>query len=70
MDQKYSNLLIQSNPDLFTLSLGMQSFFSTTGSADWTQVMSASVMFSIPMVLVLTVAQKAFGRGVVSTGIN
>jgi ABC-type glycerol-3-phosphate transport system permease component len=48
----------------------MQQFFSATGSADWTQVMAASVMFSIPMVLVLTFAQKAFVRGVVSTGIK
>ena len=56
--------------DLFTLSIGMQQFFSATGSADWTQVMAASVMFSIPMVLVLTFAQKAFVRGVVSTGIK
>ena len=64
------SIYLQSNPDLFTLSLGMQGFFSATGSADWTQVMAASVMFSIPMVLVLTVAQKAFVRGVVSTGIK
>ena len=56
--------------ELFTLSIGMQQFFSATGSADWTQVMAASVMFSIPMVLVLTFAQKAFVRGVVSTGIK
>ena len=56
--------------ELFTLSIGMQQFFSATGSADWTQVMAASVMFSIPMVLVLTLAQKAFVRGVVSTGIK
>lgn len=56
--------------ELFTLSIGIQQFFSATGSADWTQVMAASVMFSIPMVLVLTFAQKAFVRGVVSTGIK
>ena len=61
------SIYLQSNPDLYTLSLGMQNFFSATGSADWTQVMAASVMFSIPMVLF---AQKAFVRGVVSTGIK
>lgn len=64
------SIYLQANPDLFTLSLGMQQFFSATGSADWTQVMAASVMFSIPMVLVLTLAQKAFVRGVVSSGIK
>lgn len=64
------SIYLQSNPDLYTLSLGMQSFFSSTGSADWTLVMAASVIFSIPMVLVLTLAQKAFVKGVVSSGIK
>lgn len=64
------SIYLQSNPDLFTISLGMQKFFSATGSADWTQVMAASVMFSIPMVLFVAFAQKAFVRGVVSTGIK
>lgn len=64
------SIYLQSNPDLYTLSLGMQQFFSSTGSADWTLVMAASVLFSIPMVLVLTLAQKAFVKGVVSTGIK
>ena len=58
------------NPDTFTLSLGMQLFFPATGSPDWTQVMAASLMFSIPMVLVLIFAQKAFVRGIVSSGIK
>lgn len=64
------SIYLQGSPELFTLSLGMQQFFSSTGSADWTQVMAASVMFSVPMVLVLTLAQKAFVRGVVSSGIK
>lgn len=64
------SIYFQSNPDLYTLSLGMQRFFSATGSANWTHVMAASVLFSIPMVLVISLAQKAFVRGVVSTGIK
>lgn len=64
------SIYLQSNPDLFTLSLGMQQFFSSTGSANWAHVMAASVLFSIPMVLVLTIAQKAFVRGVVSSGVK
>ena len=64
------SIYLQSNPDLYTLSIGMQSFFSATGSANWTHVMSASVMFSIPMVLVILFAQKAFVRGYVSSGIK
>lgn len=64
------SIYLQTNPDLYTLSLGMQSFFSSTGSANWTYVMAASVLFSIPMVLVITFAQKAFVKGVVSSGIK
>lgn len=64
------SIYLQSDPDLYTLSLGMQQFFSSTGSADWTLVMAASVLFSIPMVLVLVFAQKAFVKGVVSSGIK
>lgn len=64
------SIYFQSNPDIYTLSLGMQRFFSSNGTADWTHVMAASVLFSIPMVLVISFAQKAFVRGVVSSGIK
>lgn len=64
------SIYLESSPELHTLSLGIQKFFSSTGNADWTQVIAASVMFSIPMILVLTLAQKAFVRGVVSSGIK
>lgn len=64
------SIYLQSNVDLYTLSLGIQGFFSSTGSADWTRVMAASVLFSVPMVLFITFAQKAFVRGVVSSGIK
>lgn len=64
------SIYLQSNPDLHTLSLGLQRFFSSTGSAEWHHVMAASVIFSVPMVIVLTLAQKAFVRGVVSSGIK
>ena len=56
--------------ELHTLSLGIQAFFSATGTANWAHVMAASLIFSIPMVLVLFLAQKAFVRGVVTSGIK
>lgn len=57
-------------PELHTLSIGIQAFFSSTGSANWAHVMAASVMFSLPMVLVIFIAQKAFVRGIVTSGIK
>jgi multiple sugar transport system permease protein len=64
------SIYLQSSPELFTLSLGMQQFFSSTGSANWAYVMAASILFSVPMILVISFAQKAFIRGVVNTGIK
>ena len=58
------------DPNLHTLSIGMQAFFSATGTANWAYVMAASVMFALPMVIVLFVAQKAFVRGIVTTGLK
>ena len=58
------------DPALHTLAIGMQGFFSAAGTANWAHVMAASVMYSIPMVLVLVLAQKAFIRGIVSSGIK
>ncbi len=57
-------------PELHTLSIGIQAFFSSTGSANWAYVMAASVMFALPMVLVIFIAQKAFVRGIVTSGIK
>lgn len=58
------------NPDLHTLAIGIQAFFSSTGTANWAHVMAASVMYSVPMILVLFFAQKAFVRGIVVSGIK
>lgn len=64
------SIYLQSSPELFTLSLGMQQFFSSTGRVDWNLVMAASVIFSVPMVIVISLAQNAFVRGIVRSGIK
>jgi len=64
------SIYLQTSSDLWNLSLGMEQFFSSTGGANWAYVMAASVMFSIPMVLVIAVSQKAFVRGIATTGIK
>lgn len=58
------------DPDLHTLSLGMQRYFSALGTTNWAYVMAGSVIFSLPMLLVLFFAQKAFVRGIVTTGLK
>ena len=37
---------------------------------EWNKVMAGCVMFSLPMVLVLFLAQNAFVRGIVSSGLK
>lgn len=64
------SIYLQTTPEYYTLSLGMQQFFSATGSANWAYVMAASVIFSVPLVVVISLCQKAFVRGVVSSGIK
>ena len=64
------SIYLQTVPEYYTLALGMQQFFSATGTANWAHVMAASLMYSIPLVLVISLCQKAFVRGVVNTGIK
>lgn len=64
------SIYLQTVPEYYTLSLGMQQFFSATGAANWVQVMAASVTYTIPLVLVIALCQKAFVRGQVGAAIK
>jgi len=64
------SIYLQTTPEYYTLALGMQQFFSATGSADWTKVMAASVTYSIPLILVVALCQKAFVRGQIGSAIK
>ena len=56
--------------DLHTLSLSLYNFQDSSGVMEWNKVMAGCVMFSLPMVLVLFLAQNAFVRGIVSSGLK
>lgn len=56
--------------DLHTLSLSLYNFQDSSGVMQWNLVMAGCVMFSLPMVLVLFLAQNAFVRGIVSSGLK
>lgn len=64
------SIYLQTTPEYYTLALGMQQFFSATGSADWTKVMAASITYSIPLILVVALCQKAFVRGQIGSAIK
>lgn len=60
-------LLYLSDPSKYTLAYGLQQFVSNHYVA-WMQLMAASVMFIIPIVLLFFFAQKTFIQGIATTG--
>jgi len=63
-------IYLAGSPELQTLSIGLQYFQSTNSVMPWHLVMAASVLFAIPMIIVLYSAQGAFTRGIVTTGVK
>lgn len=64
------SIYLRTTPENHTLAIAMQGFTSATGTTEWAYVMAASVIYSIPLVLLVIVFQKAFVRGVATTGIK
>jgi multiple sugar transport system permease protein len=55
----------------FTLALGLQQLkVSNYNAPPWHQLMAGSFIYALPMILVYIFCQKAFVRGVVTTGIK
>ncbi len=52
-----------------TISIGLQSFLGQYG-ADWTHLMAASVMATVPILVVFFIAQRYFIQGIVTTGLT
>lgn len=63
-------IYLASSPNLQTLSIGLQYFQSTNSVMPWHLLMAACVIFAIPMVVVMFLAQNALSRGIVTTGIK
>lgn len=60
-------LLYLNNPGDYTLAYGLQRFVSAYGG-EWAQLMAASTMFALPIVLLFFVTQKTFIQGIATTG--
>ena len=66
----YINALVYlSNSNLYTLQLGLFSFFSEH-TVNWPGLMAASVIVMLPMVILFLAAQRSFIEGVTFTGIR
>jgi multiple sugar transport system permease protein len=62
-------LIYLNNESLYTLSLGLYGFFSSTAIA-WGPLMAASVAFTVPALLVFLFGQRFFLGGIATTGLK
>lgn len=62
-------LLFLNSPDKFTMALGLRDFQSQR-TMIWNQLMAASVVFTVPIVVAFFFAQKTFIQGIKLTGMK
>jgi ABC-type glycerol-3-phosphate transport system permease component len=65
----FNPLIYLSNPDKYTLQLGLFNFFSQH-TVDWPGFMAASVVVLAPVAILFFLAQKAFIEGISFTGLR
>jgi multiple sugar transport system permease protein len=65
-------LIYVQNPDLRTLPLGLQMFVAHLGYGQfhWELLFAASVLVTLPMVILFLLAQKQFIEGIATTGLK
>lgn len=60
-------LLYVNDPAKYTLAYGLQQFMSAYGG-QWTQLMAASIVFTLPIIILFFFAQRTFIQGIATTG--
>ncbi len=63
-------LIFLNHQDQFTLALGLQFFQTRSGGTSWNQLMAVSALIVAPSLLLFLVAQRAFVRGIATTGMK
>lgn len=63
-------LIYLSHQDQFTLALGLQFLQSRSGDTPWNQLMAASMLMILPIVVLFLLAQRTFIRGIATTGLR
>lgn len=63
-------LIYLSHQQQFTLALGLQFLQSKSGDTPWNQLMAASTMIVVPVLLLFVLAQRTFIRGIATTGLK
>jgi multiple sugar transport system permease protein len=62
-------LIYLNKPSMYTMSLGLGTFRSEY-ETQWSLLMAASVIFTVPMIVLFFLAQRYFVTGVVSSGLK
>jgi multiple sugar transport system permease protein len=62
-------LIYLSDPNTYTLSIGLYNFFSEHG-VEWGPLMAACAIFSIPLIVIFIFAQRQFIEGISLTGLK
>jgi multiple sugar transport system permease protein len=63
-------LIFLTEPETFTMALGLQQYQSQHGGSEWHLLMGASVLLVLPIIVLFFVAQKTFIQGIATTGIK
>ena len=62
-------LIYLQKPELYTVTLGLQ-FFRSTYTTNWAYLMAASLVTSLPVIVVFFVAQRYFIEGITLSGVK
>lgn len=63
-------LVYLSHQEQFTLALGLQTLQNRAGDTPWNQLMAASVMIIMPVLMLFLMTQRTFIRGIATTGMK
>ncbi|WP_235949070.1 ABC transporter permease family protein [Paenibacillus glycinis] len=63
-------LVVTNSEELRTVQIGLSSFQTQYGTADWGAMMAAATLVSAPVLIVFFFAQKYFIEGITMTGIK
>jgi multiple sugar transport system permease protein len=63
-------LIFLTEPETFTMALGLQQYRSQFGGSEWHLLMAASALLVMPIIVLFFLAQKTFIQGISTTGMG
>jgi multiple sugar transport system permease protein len=64
----FGPLLYLNDPAKYTLAYGLQQFMASFYGGKWAELMAASALFTLPIILLFFFAQRTFIQGIATTG--